>query len=49
MGAVVARVDESVLADAVDKGSGSAGLPLDGEFMTVNDWIDVTGMPCEGE
>jgi len=49
LGAVVARDDETVLAEAarVDR-EGPVG-PLRGLPLTVKDWIDVTGFPCEGE
>ncbi len=50
LGAVVFRDDEATLAEAArvdaksDDGTSWAGRPI-----TIKDWIDVAGMPCEGE
>ena len=55
LGAVVARDDAAALraADACDSASArTPGLPrsaLAGRPITVKDWIDVAGLPCEGE
>ncbi|MEZ5217764.1 MAG: amidase [Ilumatobacteraceae bacterium] len=50
LGAVVARDDLAALrdADALDAAAGGAG-PWAGRTITVKDWIDVVGLPCEGE
>jgi amidase len=50
LGAVVARDDAAALrsADALDAASGDVA-PWAGRTITVKDWIDVAGMPCEGE
>lgn len=52
LGAVVARDDRLVLAaaDALDADGLPAGAgPLWGRPVTVKDWIEVAGLPCEGE
>ncbi|MCB9381768.1 MAG: amidase [Acidimicrobiaceae bacterium] len=52
LGAVVARDDAAALsqADALDGLPEDARrLPLFGRAITVKDWIDVAGLPCEGE
>ncbi|MCB1001226.1 MAG: amidase [Acidimicrobiales bacterium] len=58
LGAVVARDDAAALAaadqldqiDALDAGASVASSHvLAGRTITVKDWIDVTGLPCEGE
>jgi amidase len=49
LGAVVAREDEAAMAaaDCVDAASTPGALA--GTAVTVKDWIDVAGLPCEGE
>jgi amidase len=54
LGAVVARDDDAVLAearrlDAVGEDRGRDEASLWGRPVTVKDWIDVVGFPCEGE
>src|SRR5262245_22446583 len=55
LGAVVARDDAAAwrAAGALDKKLNAAPdrvlMPLAGRTITVKDWIDVAGMPCEGE
>lgn len=50
LGAVVARDDDASrrLATELDA-HGSHGSALFGQPLTVKDWIDVVGLPCEGE
>lgn len=50
LGAVVARDDDAALgaARALDAAPSPPG-PLAGLPITVKDWIDVAGLPCEGE
>jgi amidase len=49
LGAVVARDDEAALAAAAELDRpGNRGV-LHGVPLTVKDWIDVAGLPCEGE
>jgi amidase len=49
MGAVVARDDPAALSAAERLDGSHAVSPLHGTPVTVKDWIDVAGMPCEGE
>jgi amidase len=51
LGAVVARDDESALraADEIDSRPGRPATFWTGRTITVKDWIDVAGLPCEGE
>jgi amidase len=47
--AVVARDDEAALAAAAAIDRAGARGPLTGLGVTVKDWIEVAGLPCEGE
>jgi amidase len=51
LGAVVARDDDAALraADDVDASPPRSATVLWGRAITVKDWIDVAGLPCEGE
>ena len=52
LGAVVARDDAAALAAARARDARSplgATPPTDQSVVTVKDWIDVAGLPCEGE
>ena len=50
LGAVVARNDEFALrsADEMDAAPIGGQRPWAGRTITVKDWIDVAGLPCEG-
>jgi len=47
--AVVARDDSAALAAAAELERSGARGPLAGLGVTVKDWIEVAGLPCEGE
>jgi amidase len=51
LGAVVARDDASALAEAaaLDELPDARRGPLHGRAVTIKDWIEVAGLPCEGE
>jgi amidase len=49
LGAVVARDDVAALAVAKRLDSSPSKGALHGRPVTIKDWIDVAGMPCEGE
>lgn len=49
LGAVVARDDQQALAESERVDAAARSGPLSGVPVTVKDWIDVAGLPCEGE
>ncbi|MFN8020827.1 MAG: amidase [Acidimicrobiales bacterium] len=49
LGAVVARDDDAALARADELDRTSTRGAMHGRAITVKDWIDVAGLPCEGE
>ena len=51
LGAVVCRDDELAMraAEAMDASPEQLPTPWAGRTITVKDWIDVGGLPCEGE
>ncbi len=49
LGAVVARDDLAAIAAAERLDAAPGGGRLSGVALTVKDWIDVAGLPCEGE
>lgn len=49
LGAVVARDDAAALAAAAQVDAAAESGVLAGVPVTVNDWIEVAGMPCEGD
>lgn len=49
LGAVVARDDVAALAAAERIDANGSTLPLASRTITVKDWIDVAGLPCEGD
>ncbi len=49
LGAVVARADGAALRAADEMDASPDRPPWAGRTITVKDWIDVAGFPCEGE
>src|SRR5688572_3589617 len=49
LGAVVARDDGAALTAAAEVDRRVERGPMHGLAVTVKDWIDVVGLPCEGE